>query len=276
MKPLPLDQQRMSTFKRTKVKSFWIFCLALTFPFFLVGQDTFDDPMVTDSTSDYANLTQRESQNLNAARTDSLNIKVRGFSEETLNQLKADESLHYKEAPTVAESLWDRLIMLLQQFFDSLFRSATTTDWGRVFSYAIGIVILIVVIMLILRVNAFQIFYSGHGARTMRYDVLDENIHEMDFEKLIQEAIALNDYRKAIRLLFLNALKILSDKQLVHWEQGKTNHDYLRELTVEDVKTGFNELNFYFEHAWYGNFAISQSTFTKVQSIFISWRERVQ
>jgi hypothetical protein len=266
----------MSTFKRTKVKSFWIFCLALTFPFFLVGQDTFDDPVVADSTSDYANLTQRESQNLNAARTDSLNIKVRGFSEETLNQLKADESLHYKEASTVAESLWDRLIMLLQQFFDSLFRSATTTDWGRLFSYAIGIVILIVVIMLILRVNAFQIFYSGQGARTMRYEVLDENIHEMDFDKLIQEAIAINDYRKAIRLLFLNALKILSDKQLVHWEHGKTNHDYLRELTVEEVKTGFNELNFYFEHAWYGNFAITQGTFTKVQNIFINWRERLR
>jgi hypothetical protein len=130
--------------------------------------------------------------------------------------------------------------------------------------------------MLILRVNAFQIFYSGQGATTMRHGVLDENIHEMDFDQLIREATAQNDYRKAIRLLFLHALKILSDKHLVHWEQGKTNHDYLKELNVDEVKTGFNQLNFYFEHAWYGNFAVSENTFVKVQDIFKDWRERLR
>ena len=120
--------------------------------------------------------------------------------------------------------------------------------------YIVGIVLLTVLIMMLLKVNAFKVFYSGQGANTFTYSALDENIHEMDFEKLIQEATGKNDYRLGVRLVFLYALKMLSDKNLIHWDQGKTNHDYLDELSATEIKTGFNELNSYFEYAWYGNF----------------------
>ena len=158
---------------------------------------------------------------------------------------------------------------------DSLFTGAVTTNWGRVFSYILGLVLVIVLIMMILRVNAFKVFYSGQGASTIPYHALDENIHEMDFDKLIQEAIAGGDYRKGIRLLFLNSLKMLADKNFIHWEQGKTNHDYLSELTAADLKEGFNELNYYFEYAWYGNFAVNHEMFLKVQHAFTDWRQRI-
>lgn len=230
-------------------------------PYFSVGQDSLND------VSSSAGL---------AVSADSVKVEIRSFKEETLNQLKSDESLRYEETPTVAESLWDRFTILLRQFFESLFQGATTTDWGRVFSYIIGILLLVVLIMLVLRVNAFKIFYAGQGASTMPYDVLHENIHEMDFDKLIQEALQQHDYRTAIRLQFLHALKILSDKGLIHWEQGKTNQDYLQELKVGEIKTGFHELNFYFEYAWYGNFAINQGTFVKVQDIFSNWRAQLR
>lgn len=242
------------------MKTLCIIWFVIALPYFSIGQGSFNN---TPSSED-------------AVHADSAKIEVRNFNRETLKELKSDESLRYEETPTVAESLWDRFLILLRQFFESLFQGATTTDWGRVFAYVIGIVLLVVVIMLVLRVNAFKIFYSAQGASTMRYDVLDENIHEMDFDKLIQEAIQLHDYRTAIRLQFLHALKILSDKGLIHWEQGKTNHDYLRELTVGEIKAGFNELNFYFEYAWYGNFTINQGMFVRVQDIFANWRARLR
>jgi hypothetical protein len=131
-----------------------------------------------------------------------------------------------------------------------------------------GIVVVVVLVMMLLKVNAFKVFYSGEGTSTLRYNTLDENIHEMDFDKLIEEAMSKKDYRLGIRLVFLYALKMLSDKNHIHWDQGKTNHDYLDELKLAELKEGFSDLNYYFEYAWYGNFNINAEMFHHVQDIF--------
>jgi hypothetical protein len=148
------------------------------------------------------------------------------------------------------------------------------TNWGRVITYIVGIALLVILIMLMLKVNAFKVIYSGTGGG-QKYNVFDENIHEMDFEQLINDATQSHDYRKGIRLLFLYALKLLSDKHLIHWQSGKTNHDYVAEITERELKTGLNELSFYFDYAWYGNFSINAETFQKAQSIFATWKNKI-
>lgn len=210
------------------------------------------------------------------APPDSTDVAERPFDSGKVDELKSDPGLQYKEAPTIAESLWDRFLVWLNQIIEAIFDNAVNTNWGRVLAYLVGIALLVVVIMMILKVDAFKIFYAGQGASTIKYNVLDENIHEMDFENLIQEAISKNDYRTGVRLVFLYSLKILSDKQLIHWEQGKTNHDYVAELKSPELKTGFNELSFYFEYAWYGNFSINHDLFSKVQHTFTTWKAQLK
>jgi hypothetical protein len=235
----------------------------------------YDSVSIADSAFTYSDDDFQEDAQSYAA-PDSSRISARTFDENGLKNLKSDEALQYKEAPTIAESLFDRFIKLLGQFLDSLVQGAVTTNWGRVISYLLGLGLLVVLIMMLLKVNAFKVFYGGQAASSMPYHVLDENIHEMDFDALIQEAIGSGEYRKATRLVFLNALKILADKNFIHWEQGKTNHDYLSEVTAAELKPGFNELNYYFEYAWYGNFNINHEKFLKVQQEFNTWRERIR
>ena len=250
----------------------WVVCFFTLTYVYSYGQDADSDNVSFDSV---AALVDSEGGADSRAPDDSVNIEARNFEGATVYKLKSDSDLTYKEPPTIAESLWDRALLLIKQFLDSLFTGAVATNWGRFFSYILGLVLVIVLIMMILRVNAFKVFYSGQGARTITYHALDENIHEMDFDKLIQEAIAEGDYRKGIRLLFLNSLKMLADKNFIHWEQGKTNHDYLSELTAADLKDGFNALNYYFEYAWYGNFTVNHEMFLKVQHAFTDWRRRI-
>ena len=207
---------------------------------------------------------------------DSSEIRTRSADSETVQRLKSDPALQYKEPPTIAESLWDRFMLWLRQLIGSLFESAVTTDWGRVLVYVVGIILLVVLIMAILRVNAFKIFSTGEGAGTFKYNALDDNIHEMDFDKLIDEAMSKKDYRLGVRLVFLYALKMLSDKHHIHWDQGKTNHDYMEELKMAELKPGFNDLNYYFEYAWYGNFNINAEMFNHVQDIFKTWRTNIK
>ncbi|MBL7873435.1 MAG: DUF4129 domain-containing protein [Cyclobacteriaceae bacterium] len=206
---------------------------------------------------------------------DTTRVEVRNFSPTDVEKLKADPDLNYTQPPTVAESLWDRFKRFLMWLFSTLFEKATTTDVGRLIIYLSAIILSIVVIMMLLKVNAFKIFYSGADSGKQNYQVFHENIHEMDFDSLIKEASEKKEYRLATRLVFLHALKILSDKQLIDFRPGKTNHDYVEELSVGEIKTGLNELSFYFDYAWYGNFTVNETQFQKVKGTFRFWKEKI-
>jgi hypothetical protein len=242
------------------------FIIFLTSSFFSHAQDS-NAHLSNDSTE----FEEKEFSGIN----DTLEISTRSFSNSEVESLKADTELNYKEPPTVAESLWDRFKQWVSWFLETLFKEAVTTDLGRIIMYTLAGILLIVVIMMLLKVNAFKVFYSGADQGRQTYQVFHENIHEMDFEKLIKEATEKSEFRLATRLIFLHALKILSDKHLIEFNAGKTNHDYVEELTLPDLKTGLNELSFYFDYAWYGNFAINDTQFQRIKNTFAEWRAKV-
>lgn len=215
-------------------------------------------------------------EQLTSGSADSGAVEARLFPEESVRQLREDESLDYQEPPSVAESLWDRLLRFIGELIGDMINSATETSWGQLFSYFLGIVILIIIILLILRVDAFKVLYTANNAPTSKYNVFDENIHEMDFDREIEAAVNLKDYRRGVRLLFLHALKLLSDRHYISWEQGKTNHDYVAEVREETLRKWLHQLSFYFDYAWYGNFVISKQMFEKVNNIFTDWRDRIR
>lgn len=207
----------------------------------------------------------------NSASADTIAVDARDFDSDRVKELKEDPDLRYGSRATVGESLWQRFMRWLGELIDAILRSATETNWGRLVTYTILLVVFVVIVMMILRVNAFKVFYGG-SASAIAHKTLNENIHEMDFDHLIREALTQTDYRLAVRLQFLFALKMLSDKNYIHWEQGKTNTDYVNELSVDSLKNGFSELNHYFEYAWYGNFAVTHSVFAHVKQTFDNWR----
>ncbi|GHM99930.1 hypothetical protein WSM22_14200 [Cytophagales bacterium WSM2-2] len=205
---------------------------------------------------------------------DSSRIAAREFAIGHVKKLKSDPSLNYKQPPTVAESLWDRFKRWLAELIGELLRGATTTNIGQLIMYVLGGALLIVLIMLLLKVNAFKMLASGGDSPQTSYQVFEENIHAIDFDKMIAEATNRNDFRHATRLIFLYALKILSDQHLIDWNPGKTNHDYVEELQRTDLKPGFNDLSIYFDYTWYGNFTMTSETFRGVQTVFNDWKEQ--
>lgn len=209
-----------------------------------------------------------------AGPIDTTKVDLRPFSTATVDSLKADPDLSYTQPPTIAESLWDRFLSWISRILEALFEKTTTTDLGRFLMYTGLLIAIIILIMMLLRVNALQVFYSGAETKPT-YQVFHENIHEMNFDELIREATEKREYRLATRLVFLHALKLLSDKHLIDFTPGKTNHDYVEELNPGEVKTGLNELSFYFDYAWYGNFSISENQFQKIRHTFSYWREKI-
>lgn len=204
--------------------------------------------------------------------SDSSTIVLRNFNQDVLQKLKNNPELSYAHTPAVI-NLWERFKIWLNNLINSLFVAATTIDWVNILIIAATLLIIIYVVMRLLKVDPLNMFYPK--ASTVKAGIIEEDIHSLDFEKLLREAVEKEHYRLAIRLVFLQALKLLADRHHIHWQPGKTNHDYLAELTAPELRNGFNELNFYFEYAWYGNFAITREVFARVAALYENWKPKV-
>lgn len=203
---------------------------------------------------------------------DSTVVDKRRYSEDKLTQLKEDPELSYgyTQAPM---SLWDAFWLWVGYQLRDLFnRDGGSPEWDQLILFVLFAAALVYAIIRLLKFNSFRIFYGEKEKKPLEHAVEEENIHEMDFEALMGEATSTGNYRLAVRLLYLWALKLLTDANHVTWEPGKTNHDYLVELRRSELKSGFRQLSYYFEYAWYGNFSVTPELYKRVSGLFNDWK----
>ncbi|WP_333818920.1 DUF4129 domain-containing protein [Ohtaekwangia sp.] len=253
------------------------FLLAGIFLFYAVGSFAQDPaPPVLQENIDSLFHEQDEDEPEIIPAADSTVVDIRKVDEGKIEEMRQDPEMDYGTDSPAIVSLWDRIKMWLIAALSWLFYMGQSTDWGNVIVGILVVSVLIYVILRLLKIDALKIFYAKADKTAMVHEVIEENIHEMDFEKLIQEALLRKEYRLAIRLIFLHGLKLLADHHHITWEPGKTNHDYLNELTAKELKSGFHELNFYFEYAWYGNFVITDELYGRVNNIFNNWKSNIR
>src|SRR5205085_92934 len=76
----------------------------------------------------------------------------------------------------------------------------------------------------------------------------DEDIFTLNFDIELQSAIAGQNYRSAVRLLYLRTLKELSDHNIIDYRNGSTNRDYLIQLYNTPYYQDFFRLTRSFEY----------------------------
>ena len=90
---------------------------------------------------------------------------------------------------------------------------------------------------------------------------------ESIFDAEIRRAIDRKDYREAIRLLYLQTLKLLSDDGRIDWQLYKTPTEYIYEVKQEMLRTPFRNLTHGFLRVRYGNFPASESLFEELAAL---------
>lgn len=106
-------------------------------------------------------------------------------------------------------------------------------------------------------------------------EALTEDIFEIKYEKEIKLAIASQNYRLAIRLMYLRTLRELSDRQIIQFAQEKTNSDYLFQLMNTRYYKNFFQLTREFEYTWYGKFQLSPEAFALVEKDFNDFKQQL-
>jgi hypothetical protein len=202
-------------------------------------------------------------------------IESREMPDETISEFLEDDDFDYALTHIPGKSILE----MIRDWFRNLLAKLSSVRVGdvniiNIFIYTICILAASYAIYKLIEMKSRKIVSSSKDD-SLPYDIHAENIHEMNFEELIQEASAEGQYRRGIRLIYLYALKKLSDSQKITWEAGKTNHEYLTELGDEHLKPGFGTLSYYFDYAWYGEFEVNEKHFKQVKDTFNDLKSRI-
>ena len=136
---------------------------------------------------------------------------------------------------------------------------------NTIFGYLMIAVLVVLLIWVLFRyVNQERLTQESATTEVLR--VVDKNkISELDFSRLISKALAVNNYRLAIRYTFLNSLKGLSRNKLIRIKEGKTNYEYYHELPAA-LKPKYRQVLSVFEYVWYGEFDSSRAVYEQINT----------
>jgi len=224
-------------------------------------------------------------------QTDSLgSVNIRHLDSAALKAYKKLPEFQYNEnkiTPSWWDRFWDWVSDQWDHFIKWLDHLFSTKDkktgqinsfWPIFFKYlfiALGVGALVFLIFKLLGIDMQNIFRWKPTSGAIPYSEFFEDINAISFEQEIENAVAKQNYRFAVRLLYLRSLKQLSDAGLIDWKIDKTNNTYIAELKNEDYRTAFKILTRQFEYVWYGEFSIDAPVYSDIDSSFTDFKKRV-
>lgn len=204
---------------------------------------------------------------------DSSKLILRNFDAEKIKIYTGQTEFSYKENPPDQDSLWARFWRWFWNWFTGVLENKTS---GTFIKYGIIVALAALVIFVIIKAMGLdlKIFTGKSKMVEIPYSESLENIHEINFSGELDKAIAAGNYRLGVRLLYLHALKMMNDHQLINWQPEKTNQTYIEELTDLGKRKHFGELTTQFEYIWYGEFFINKESFAEVKKDFDTFNSR--
>jgi len=195
---------------------------------------------------------------------DSSQVELKLIDESKIEQIKADKDFLYDRVPPPAETWWEALTRNFWEWFSEMFEDSKISSTWDYFKWVLLFAVVVFIVLKVFKISFRGIFQSKSETNKIHFIAEDEDINELNFETLIKEAINQKNYKEAIRLSFLQNLKLLTDKDLIIWKVDKTNADYLTELSEETISNQFKETSMLFEYAWYGDFKLDKSMFDEI------------
>lgn len=205
---------------------------------------------------------------------DSAVVKERSFSPSAFDKYKSDTDFQYEKEAIETPSLWDRFWMWFWNWYDEIMSTTAGRTTMNIIYWVLGISAIAFFVYRVMRMNKVALF-ANPSLSSSAYTVEDENIHAISFDAAIQEALQNGNYRLAVRLLYLQSLKILADKNLIAWLPNKTNADYLREINSTQLQQPFKTITHIFEYAWYGNLAVTGDDYTEMKEKFSQFQSQL-
>ncbi len=149
-------------------------------------------------------------------------------------------------------SLMEWVSDIISGFIDSILGDTLGNENMQPLFAFIAVVLFVVVVYLVYRYKPE--LFGRAGKTTISYTVTEDTIYGIDFDEETARAIASANYNEAVRLLYLQTLRWLSDNDKINWQIYKTPTQYIREFTVPQ----FRRLTNVFIRVRYGNYTAAE------------------
>lgn len=212
------------------------------------------------------------------SQIDSLKMEFQSYDSQLIERLKSDKSFDYNYSNN--ESSWfqyvSNMLSDLYNWFLSLF-NLTNSESSFLINLLLILAILAVTFLVYKLTNSqyFSFFNKKNLSSSARISK-EEDLDSINFDEEIEAARKSNDYRTAIRLLYLKSLKFLSDKNLIQIKIYKTNFDYINDLNGSSIQSEFKRLSISFNQIWYGQFEADKEEFQKNETLFESINAKIE
>lgn len=194
-------------------------------------------------------------------------VKLRDIQSVSIEKFKTSPDFSYITSKEPPQSWWDKFWSWVWWKIDQILSTKT----GRItFWSVLGAVALIIIGYFLFMVTGLSKsrLFSRRDTGEVTFVTVDDDINTISFDHALRDALDKNDYRLAVRILYLKQLKTMSDKGVINWQINKTNSDYLREVANNLWSNLFKSITSNFELIWYGEKEISLIEFEKMELLF--------
>ncbi len=219
----------------------------------------------------YCNYTIAQKQ----VQTDTSKIVVRSFDDNALQKFKKNRDFQYDRLVEPVKSIWERFWDWVWWQIAQIMRTkqGKTTVWTVLF--VLGAAAIVFFVIKVMGMNKEGLFGRSSGSG-LPYTATGEDINSISFDEAIKAAIDNRNFRLAIRLLYLQSLKHLSDKGYIEWQINKTNTDYISEVSGKPWQSLFKKLTYNFEYTWYGEMNVDDRDFQNLHVQFQQFNNQLQ
>lgn len=184
------------------------------------------------------------------------------------------KDFNYSEKSALPKSIWDRIWDWFWQQIDEMLSTpkGRTRFWTIII--VVGAFVLGYFIWKLTGMNRAG-FFSRDSGKKLYYTMGDDDIHQINFTEEINKAAASGNFRMAIRLHYLQVLKLLSDNKYIVWKMDKTNAMYVDELANTSLNESFAGITVLFDYVWYGDAIVDAEAYQKAAISFNQFQQKI-
>jgi hypothetical protein len=207
-------------------------------------------------------------------KMDTSKVDIRSFNSQKLRDFKNDRDFQYDRLQEPVKSLWDRFWEWFWWQVREIMRTKAgkRTVWTTLTILAIAAIVFFVIKVMGMKDGGL---FGRNSNGDLAFTTSSEDINNISFDEAIRKAIEDRNFRLAIRLLYLQSLKQLSDKGYIQWQINKTNSDYIMEVAGNPWQSLFKKLTYKFEYTWYGEMNIGNEEFQNLNVQFQQFNKQL-
>jgi len=188
---------------------------------------------------------------------------IRKVPDSVVEDMKNQREFSYANDP----SSWTKKKPEEDGAFLKLLNAIASSPWLKWILYFLLGVLIVYILYQVMVVNNFFVF-SRSAKKKQSDSIEEEEVIPWNLEEQLSKALEEKAYRPATRLMYLQILQTLQNKNRIMLHARATNQDYIRQMHHTPGSREFRELTGIYEYVWYGEFQPDQKQFEIIEDHF--------